>query len=198
MLNKLTALLVTLCLLLLAACSPAATATPRPTEEPLPTDTPKIVPTEAPKATQAPQDTTTGVEALDMIVAENMPVGCSEFGVKYEEKDATGMTLDVYYPIQDFWTLLGMLKVSYASFIKEAPLLFEADPNLDYLTVTFQKPADSEKQEVGPQPVLIMEVSRDNVAKITSDLRWCELKDMIDKVEMIPEAADSWRGFCAA
>jgi hypothetical protein len=190
-------IVVPLCLILLVACTPAPTAVPVPTVEDFPTATVRVMPTDAPKATQAPQETTTGNTALDAVIDENKPSGCYEFGVKYTARSGdTGATLAVYYPIQDFWTLLGMLKVSYAAFIKAAPVFFTTDPDLDRVTITYQKPADAEKEEVGPQPVIIIEVSRAKVAQVTSDVRWCELKNVVDKLTMSAEAADSWKGFC--
>jgi hypothetical protein len=198
MLRRILRIVVPLFLVLLVACSkPTPTAVPVPTEDNVPTATARVVPTDAPKATQAPQENTTGNPALDAVVDENKPSGAYEFGVKYTAKAGDkGATLAVYYPIQDFWTLLGMLKVSYAAFIKTAPIIFETDPDLDVLIITYQKPADAEKEEVGPQPVLIIEVSRAKVAQVTSDIRWCDLKNAVDKLEMSPEAADSWKGFC--
>jgi hypothetical protein len=89
-----------------------------------------------------------------------------------------------------------MLKVSYASFITTAPLLFSTDPDLESVVITYQKPADAEKQEVGPQPALIIEVSRAKIAQVTSSIRWCDLKNAVDKLEMTAEAADTWKGFC--
>ncbi|MHB1355608.1 MAG: hypothetical protein ACYCZF_06495 [Anaerolineae bacterium] len=198
MLRRILRIVVPLCLVLLVACAkPTPTAVPVPTEDNVPTATARVVPTEEPKATQAPQENTTGNPALDAVIDENKPSGAYEFGAKYTAKEGDkGAVLAVYYPIQDFWTLLGMLKVSYAAYIKTAPALFEADPDLDILTITYQKPADAEKEEVGPQPVIIIEVSRAKVAQIKSDIRWCDLKNAVDKLEMTAEAADSWKGFC--
>lgn len=198
MLRRILHVVVPLCLVVLVACNkPAPTAIPVPTEDNFPTATARVIPTDAPKATQAPQETTTGKPALDTVIDENKPSGAYEFGVKYTAKAGDkGAVLAVYYPIQDFWTLLGMLKVSYAAFIKTAPAVFSADPDLDSLTITYQKPADAEKEEVGPQPVLIIEVSRAKVAQVKNDIRWCDLKNAVDKLEMTAEAADSWKGFC--
>ena len=197
MLRRILGIVVPLCLILLVACKPAPTALPVPTEDNFPTATARVVPTDAPKATQAPQETTTGNPALDTVIDENKPSGAYEFGVKYTAKAGDkGAVLAVYYPIQDFWTLLGMLKVSYAAFIITAPAVFNVDPDLDSVTITYQKPADAEKEEVGPQPVLIIEVSRAKVAQVTSDIRWCDLKNVVDKLEMTAEAKDSWKGFC--
>lgn len=198
MLRRILRIVVPLCLVLLVACAkPTPVPTPVPTEDNIPTATARVVPTEEPKATQAPQENTTGNPALDAVIDENKPSGAYEFGVKYTAKAGDkGASLAVYYPIQDFWTLLGMLKVSYAAFIATAPIIFETDPDLDVLTITYQKPADAEKEEVGPQPVLIIEVNRAKAAQIKSDIRWCELKNAVDKLEMSAEAADSWKGFC--
>jgi hypothetical protein len=198
MFRRILRIVVPLCLVLLVACNkPAPTAVPVPTTDNVPSATVRPTPTDAPKATQAPQVKTTGNSALDAVIDENKPSGAYEFGVEYTPKAADkGASLVVYYPIQDFWTLLGMLKVSYAAFIKSAPAIFNADPDLDLLTITYQKPADAEKQEVGPQPVLIITVSRTNVAKVVSDIRWCDLKNVVDKLDMTAEAADSWKGFC--
>ena len=196
MLRHILRIVVPLFLILLVACKPAPTALPVPTEDNFPTATARVVPTDAPKATQAPQETTTGNPALDTDIDENKPSGAYEFGVKYTAKAGDkGAVLAVYYPIQDFWTLLGMLKVSYAAFIITAPAVFNVDPDLDSVTITYQKPADAEKEEVGPQPVLIIEVSRAKVAQVTSDIRWCDLKNVVDKLEMTAEAKDSWKGF---
>jgi len=197
MLNRVIFILIPLCLLLLVACTPQPTATPSPTDEPWPTETPTVKPTEVPKATQAAQASSTGNQALDQIIASNLPGGATTFGVNYTPKtDNAGAKLEIFYPIESFWTILGMLKVSYTTFYAETPLLFEADPDFDYVTFVFQKPAYSEKEEVGPQPVLVMEVSRESAAKVTSDTPWCELYTVIDKVEFSPEAASTWSEFC--
>lgn len=187
------------CLLFaLTACQAEPTITPRPTEEPLPTATPTERPTEGPKATQVPElATSTGIAALDQVISSNLPAGCYEFNVKYTAKtDSEGAQLEVFYPITDFWTLLGMIKAGYTSFYAAAPAVFEADPDLEFATFIYQKPADSEKQEVGPQPVVILGISRENAAKVNSDLRWCQLVTVADRVEMSPEGAESWTDFC--
>ncbi len=193
--RKIICIVIPLCLLLLSACS-QPTAIPIPTEEPFPTATPTLRPTEAPKATQAAQETTTGNEALDALIAGNLPAGCYEYGVKYTKSSDSGAQLEIFYPISDFWTLLGMIKAGFTTFYAEAPLLFETDPDLEFVTFIFQKPADSEKAEVGPQPVVTMGVSRENIAKVNSDVRWCDLVTIIDRLEMSPEGASSWIDFC--
>jgi len=190
---------VILCgLLVLTACQAAPAATLRPTDEPLPTAVPTERPTEAPKATQVPElETSTGNEALDEVVASNLPAGCYEYNVKYTAKtDDSGAQLEVFYPITDFWTLLGMVKAGYTSFYAAAPAVFEADPDLEFVTFIYQKPADSEKDEVGPQPVVIIGISRENAAKVNSDLRWCSLVTVADRLEMSSEGAASWTDFC--
>ncbi|MHB9032664.1 MAG: hypothetical protein ACYC6L_06415 [Anaerolineae bacterium] len=196
--KRLVCIVLPICLLLLAACSAAPTATPFPTDEPYPTPTPTVRPTEGPKATQVPEvQTSTGNPALDEIISSNLPSGGYEFSVVYTPKTAdAGAQLEIFYPITDFWTLLGMIKAGYTTFYAEAPLLFEADPDLEFATFIFQKPADSEKQEVGPQPVIIMGVSRENVAKVNSNTRWCDLIKVIDRLEFSDEGGQSWTDFC--
>jgi hypothetical protein len=97
MLKRILRIAIPLCLVLLVACAPAATAVPTATYEPVATVTPRPVPTDAPKVTQAPQDTTTGNPALDAVIDQNKPSGAYEFGAKYTAKSgSTGAVLDIY------------------------------------------------------------------------------------------------------
>lgn len=174
---------ILLCLFLLVACNPA------PTTFALPTD--------APRETMAPPESITGNAALDTVIDENKPEGCYEFDAKYTAKsEDTGAFLGISYTVRDFWLLLDMLKVSHISYIKAAPAVFDADPDLERVVITYQIPTDPEKQEIGPQPILIIEVSRDKVAQVIPYLAWCKVKNVVDKYEMSAEATDVWKDYC--